>query len=124
MLLHVVESGGSRLLGNEHLDHEAESDQRRLELYISELSERGVEAGYDLGFGDVVTELVELVGRHDAELVIVGSHGHRAVGDFVHGTAVERLRHRISVPVLVVPASGTIGDDEAAKPRPDSKPEI
>ena len=28
------------------------------------------------------------------------------VGDFVHGTTVERLRHRIKVPVLVVPTAG------------------
>jgi manganese transport protein len=118
-LLHVVESGGSRLMGHDHLDHEAQSDQRRLELYTSELSERNVDAAYDLGFGDVVTELVELIGRHHAELVIVGSHGHRAVGDFVHGTAVERLRHRISIPVLVVPTSGTT-DGEATESRPDT----
>jgi manganese transport protein len=35
---------------------------------------------------------------------VLGAHGHRIVGDLVHGTTVERLRHRIAVPVLVVPS--------------------
>ncbi len=111
VLLHVVESGGARLLGGELQDQEARTDQERLELYTSELTELGIETSYDLGFGEPVDQLVELVGRHDADLVVVGSHGHRRVGDFVHGTSIERLRHRIAVPVLVVPSDGR-GDDE------------
>lgn len=105
ILLHVVESGGARLMGAEHHGDEARRDQERLELYASELIEQGVSCRYDLGFGDPVDELVALVDRHDADLVVLGSHGHRAVADFVHGTSVERLRHRIDVPVLVVPPS-------------------
>jgi manganese transport protein len=117
ILLHVVESGGARLLGAEHRDDEARRDQERLELYASELTEQGVACSYDLGFGETVTELVELVGRHRADLVVLGSHGHRGVADFVHGTSVERLRHRIGVPVLVVPA----GDDsDPGKPDSDA----
>ena len=104
VLLHVVESGGARLLGPEHADHEAQSDQRRLDLYTTELVERGVDASYDLGFGDPVTELATLVAHHRADLVVLGSHGHHGVGDFVLGTTVERLRHRVTVPVLAMPA--------------------
>jgi len=105
MLLHVVEAGGAHLLGPDHVGREAHSDQERLELYTSELTELGVRARYDLGFGEPVASLVELVKEHEADLVILGSHGHRAVGDFVLGTAVDRLRHRIGVPVLVVPGA-------------------
>lgn len=109
ILLHVVEAGGARLMGSEHQGDEARRDQERLELYTSELIEQGISCRYDLGFGDTVSELVELIRRHDADLVVLGSHGHRAVADFVHGTSVERLRHRIEVPVLVVPpASGDV----------------
>jgi len=105
VLLHVVESGGARLLGDELGDREAHSDQERLEVYTTELTELGVETSFDLGFGDPVAGLVELVERHRPDLVVLGSHGHRGVADFVHGTSVERLRHRIQVPVLVVPTS-------------------
>ena len=104
VLLHVVESGGSRLMGQDHRDHESQSDQQRLERYATELAERKVEARYDLGFGGVVEQLVELIGRHRPDLVIVGGHGHGPIGDFVHGTIIGRLRHRVQVPVLVVPS--------------------
>jgi manganese transport protein len=106
LLLHVVESGAARLMGDEMQDNEARADQERLELYRNELGELGVEASYDLGFGDPAEALAALVGTHAPDLVILGGHGHRGVGDFVHGTTVDRLRHRIRVPVLVVPTTG------------------
>ena len=106
LLLHVVESGAARLMGDEMQDNEARADQQRLELYRNELGELGVDASYDLGFGDPVEQLAALLQTHTPDLVVLGSHGHRGVGDFVHGTTVERLRHRIRVPVLVVPTAG------------------
>jgi manganese transport protein len=105
LLLHVVESGGARLMGEELQDNEARADQQRLELYRTELGELGVEATYDLGFGDPAEALASLVGTHNPDLLVLGGHGHRGVGDFVHGTTVERLRHRVKVPVLVVPTT-------------------
>jgi manganese transport protein len=106
LLLHVVESVGARLMGDEMQDNEVRADQQRLELYRTELGELGVEASYDLGFGDPAEALATLVGTHAPDLVVLGGHGHRGVGDFVHGTTVDRLRHRIKVPVLVVPTAG------------------
>jgi manganese transport protein len=106
LLLHVVESVGARLMGDEMQDNEARADQQRLELYRKELAELGMEASYDLGFGDPVEALAALVNSHGPDLLVLGSHGHRGVGDFVHGTTVERLRHRVRVPVLVVPTMG------------------
>ena len=106
LLLHVVESGGARLMGDEMQDNEARADQQRLELYRTELGELGVDASYDLGFGNPVEALAALVAGHEPDLLVLGGHGHRGVGDFVHGTTVERLRHRIKVPVLVVPTAG------------------
>ncbi|MBZ5588999.1 MAG: Nramp family divalent metal transporter [Acidobacteriia bacterium] len=105
VLMHVVESVGARIMGDEMQDSEARGDQQRLELYRNELSELGVDASYDLGFGDPIDQLVALVQTHGPDLVVLGSHGHRTVGDFVHGTTVERLRHRVRVPVLVVPTT-------------------
>jgi manganese transport protein len=93
-------------MGDEMQDSEARADQQRLELYRNELAELGVDGSYDLGFGDPVDQLATLVHTHSPDLVVLGSHGHRGVGDFVHGTTVERLRHRIRVPVLVVTTAG------------------
>jgi manganese transport protein len=104
LLFHVVESGGALVMGGESRDREAQADQERLELYSGELKEMGVDSEYDLGFGDPPEELALLVERHQPDLIVLGSHGHRRMGDIVHGTSIERLRHRIKVPVMVIPA--------------------
>jgi len=106
VLFHVVESGGARLLGREMSDSESRADQERLELYRSELEELGIDAVFDLGFGSPADQLALLVERWRPDLVVLGAHGHRGIADLVHGTTVENLRHRISVPVLVVPTAG------------------
>jgi manganese transport protein len=103
VLFHVVESGAARALGQELKDSEARSDQERLDLYCSELIEQGVEASCALGFGDPVEQLARLVEETAPDLVIMGEHGHGLVGDFVHGTTVDKLRHRIGAPLLIVP---------------------
>jgi len=104
LLFHVVESGGARIMGGDLQDSEARGDQQRLELYAQELEQLGVDALYDLGFGDPADELASLVAQHGPDLIVLGSHGHRGVGDIVHGTSVERLRHQVKVPVMVIPA--------------------
>ncbi|HYX24152.1 MAG TPA: Nramp family divalent metal transporter [Thermoanaerobaculia bacterium] len=104
LLFHVVESGGARIMGGELADSEARGDQQRLELYAQELEQMGVDASYDLGFGEPADELATLVEQHRPDLIVLGSHGHRRMGDLVHGTSVERLRHRVKVPVMVIPA--------------------
>jgi manganese transport protein len=103
ILLHVVESGGARVMGGELKDQETQSDQARLALYLEELAEQGVDGDYDLGFGDPPTVLAELIAKHRPDLVVAGSHGHRRVADLLYGTSIERLRHLINVPLLVVP---------------------
>jgi len=103
LLFHVVESGGALVMGGESRDREAQADQERLELFAAELRELGIEAEYDLGFGDPPEALAGLVEQHKPDIIVLGSHGHKRMGDIVHGTSVERLRHRIKVPVMVIP---------------------
>ncbi|MGQ9494935.1 MAG: Nramp family divalent metal transporter [Thermoanaerobaculaceae bacterium] len=108
LLLHVVESVGVKLLGTEVADQEVQADTQRLELYCSELAELGVGASYELGFGESAEELVRLVEEHKPDVIVAGSHGHAGMADLVHGTTVERLRHRVRIPVLVVPPEAAV----------------
>jgi nucleotide-binding universal stress UspA family protein len=32
------------------------------------------------------------------------SHGHRFIGDIIYGSTIEEVRHRASIPILVVRA--------------------
>jgi manganese transport protein len=117
VLLHVVESGGARLLGAEAGDRETSGDAERLAAYARRLGELGVAASWQLGFGEPVDVLAELVEAQGADLVVLGSHGHGAVGDLLLGTSVERLRHRLRVPLVVVPMAAAAGAETSRRGR-------
>ncbi|HUK62085.1 MAG TPA: universal stress protein [Dongiaceae bacterium] len=39
-------------------------------------------------------------------LLVTGSHGHRLLGDLVHGATVSAVRHLVRCPVLTVRGDG------------------
>ncbi len=103
ILLHVTESPVARAFGRSAADAESVDDAARLELYASALQRKGFEVETRLGSGDQVLELARLVAESQADLVILGGHGHRGFKDWLHGTTADRLRHRVEASVLVVP---------------------
>jgi manganese transport protein len=102
ILIHIVESAASKLLGAATADLETQEDTKRLESYISELQNRGYQVEGTLGFRNRVEEIVRLVQESKADLLVIGSHGHSGLKDFWHGETIERVRHGIKLPVLIV----------------------
>ena len=102
LLVHVVESAGALALGGDIGDTESQIDLDRLRHYAVELGKFAVDVEVDLGFGDPVRVLPDLVHRHDVDLLVVGAHGHRGLADFVYGSTIDEVRHRLQCAVLVV----------------------
>ena len=102
VLFHVVESAGARTLGTDAADTESVADRERLQHYAVALGKHDVPVEYELGFGDPVRALPELIARHQADLLVVGAHGHRGLADWLHGSTIDELRHRLNISVLVV----------------------
>jgi manganese transport protein len=105
LLVHVVESAAGRYLGRETSDEETRADERALDAIARSLGGQGLRTRAVLGHGDPADELTRLVAEEGAELLIVGAHGHRMLGDLFYGATTSRLRHRVKCPVLIVPAS-------------------
>jgi manganese transport protein len=105
VLLHVAESAASRYLGPESSDLESREDQVTLDSIAAELRALGIRATARLGHGEVKQELARLVAESGADLLITGAHGHRLLGDLIHGSTTSGLRHLVNVPVLTVPAT-------------------
>ena len=103
VLMHVAESAASRYLGPDSLDEESREDLDALEKLAADLGASGLRARVMLGNGDVKSELVRMVEESEADLLITGSHGHRLLGDLIHGATTSGLRHRVRCPVLTVP---------------------
>jgi manganese transport protein len=55
---------------------------------------------FKLGFGNPKSVIPKLV--FDSDLLVMGTHGHTALKDMLFGTTVERVRHNISIPLVLV----------------------
>lgn len=101
-LIHIVESPATRIIGKDADDMETRKDQQRIDEYVLELKEQGFNASGMLGFNNRVKEIVRLVKSNNAEILVIGAHGHSGIRDVVYGHTVESVRHELRIPVLVV----------------------
>lgn len=102
VLMHVVESGGAKLLGSDIVDSETREDTERLEQYAEELRRVGISnVVTEIGHGSRISALTDLIRKHGADLVIFGSHGHKGLADIVFGTTADKVKHNIPIPVLI-----------------------
>lgn len=101
-LIHVVETAGAQYLGGDVMDHETQSDVDNINQYVLAMQKLGYNAQAKVGFGTAAKSIVEIVANEKIDFVVMGSHGHKAIKDLIFGTTVNKVRHMIDVPVLVV----------------------
>jgi len=101
-LLHIVETAGAMIYGAETEDFETRKDIEIIERYIYKLKEKGIKASYLIGYGSPKKAIPELVNKHGADMLVMGTHGHSGFKDILFGTTVEDVRHNISVPLVIV----------------------
>ncbi|MBZ0207542.1 MAG: Nramp family divalent metal transporter [Flavobacteriales bacterium] len=102
ILIHITESAAARYLGAHSGDREAVDDATNLEHYAEKLRAAGYNAEAVVGQGSPVVAIAKLVNTSEADLLVMGSHGHRGLKDLLFGATVDAVRHRVKVPVLVV----------------------
>jgi manganese transport protein len=101
-LFHIVEGVSGQVFGGMAFDDEARQDKEHLEGIARQMRELGVTVSPVLGFGRVPRELVRLSKEHKVDLLVMGGHGHRGLKDVLFGASISRVRHALSIPVLVV----------------------
>jgi manganese transport protein len=57
-----------------------------------------------LRMGDPATEIIRAAEESQADLIAMSTHGHRFINDLLRGTTVDRVRHIVKVPVLLLRA--------------------
>ncbi len=102
LLIHVVESAGAKLSGQQVADDETMKDQQQLNMYAGKLTELGKAATIHLGYRNRVDEIARICKEEQADLLIMGAHGHSGIADFVYGHTIESVRHKVNIPVLIV----------------------
>jgi manganese transport protein len=102
ILLHVIESVPARLYENESDDLETQKDKEHLEFYARQLNERGFISEAKVGYGKRAKEIVRLVRDNNAQMLVIGAHGHSGLKDLIYGETINTVRHELRIPVLVV----------------------
>jgi manganese transport protein len=106
-LIHIVDAPGVMMLGKESSSRHAAADEAYLEELVREVEERELPVESMLLFGRPSDQIVKAVHEAGLDMLVMGSHGHQGMADYVHGQTVEAVRHRVRIPVLVVPSSTT-----------------
>lgn len=102
IIMHIVESAAAKLHGHESDDYETRKDKERMDLYVNFLQKGGHNAAGYLGFRNRSKEIVRIVKELNADMLIVGAHGHTGFKDFIYGETVNSVRHELKIPVLIV----------------------
>lgn len=99
-LIHILESTNAVMYGADTNDEESREDNKNLEAYKKQLMDQGYQCESLLGYGRPQTVIPELV--KDCDLLVMGTHGHKTLKDLLFGTTVESVRHKISIPLVLV----------------------
>ena len=102
LLIHIVESTSATIFGNESDDYETRNDKERMDSYVAQLQERGLNAEGYIGYKNRAKEIVRIVKGINADMLVMGAHGHTGLKDFIYGQTVNTVRHELKIPVLIV----------------------
>jgi manganese transport protein len=101
-LIHIVETVGALVYGENIDDHETLIDEKLLKEYQEMLTNKGFKVTTKLGFGKPNSVIPKIINEGDFDVLVMGTHGHTGFKDLLFGTTVDKLRHKIGIPLLIV----------------------
>jgi nucleotide-binding universal stress UspA family protein len=106
LLVHVADGWVARNFDRLKLaeSDEMKADRAYLEQTAAQLRADGLAVTAQLALGDPPAEILMTAAMEHCDLIAMTSHGHRFIGDIIYGSTIEEVRHRASIPILVVRA--------------------
>ena len=106
-LVHVADGWAARNFDQLQLreSEEMKDDRDYLARIAADLTAHGLTVSTELAMGDPADQLIRLADERGVDLLAMSTHGHRFLNDLVRGTTVNRVRHLVKIPVLLVRAS-------------------
>ncbi|GGK31341.1 divalent metal cation transporter MntH [Yeosuana aromativorans] len=101
-LIHVVETAGALVYGNQIDDYETSSDAGYLKDYKQKIEDKGYNVSIKLGFGNPKKQISKIVNEGGFDVLIMGAHGHNWMKDILLGTTVDTVRHKVNIPIMIV----------------------
>ena len=104
VLLHVADGWAARTYGPDAVSPEITEDTAYLEKIRLEFQSLGIPTESELAYGEPDKEIIRWVRQRSCDLVAMSTHGHRFLADLFLGNTATKVRHSISVPVLMLRA--------------------
>ena len=106
LLVHVADGWAARNFDQLKLreSEEMKADRAYLARVASELTAASLKVATELAMGDPATELIRLAEERKVDLIAMSTHGHRFFNDLLRGTTVNKVRHVVKIPVLLLRA--------------------
>jgi universal stress protein A len=106
LLVHVADGWAARHFDELKLreSEEMKADRAYLDRLAAELSASSLKVTTELAMGDPATELIRLCDERKVDLIAMSTHGHRFFNDLLRGTTVDKVRHLVRIPVLLLRA--------------------
>jgi nucleotide-binding universal stress UspA family protein len=106
LFVHVADGFAARHFKDLNLreSEEIKGDREYLAGLVAEFATHAIASATELAMGDPATELIRLSRERDVDLIAMATHGHRLFNDLVRGTTVNRVRHEVKIPVLLLRA--------------------
>jgi len=73
-----------------------------MENYLARMKGLGVDARSIIKSGEPEDEILKEVETGDYDLVAMATHGHNFLGDILFGSVSDSLKHKISIPLLLL----------------------
>jgi nucleotide-binding universal stress UspA family protein len=104
VLIHVADGWAARNQQQLSLRESGEMklDREYIESQADNLEAAGITVECVLAGGDPGTEIASAAIREKCDLVAMSTHGHKGVQDLIRGSVANEVRHRTTIPVLMV----------------------
>jgi nucleotide-binding universal stress UspA family protein len=104
LLVHVADGWVARNFNQLQLaeSEEMKEDRAYLEKRVRELTAEGFSCDAVLALGEPSDEIIKLAREKNVDLIAMSTHGHRFISDILYGATVDRVRHQVEVPVLLL----------------------
>ncbi|HLF17894.1 MAG TPA: universal stress protein [Candidatus Omnitrophota bacterium] len=103
-LVHVADGYAARLQETLNLDdsEEIKKDRAYLEAQMTALKKEGFDVETYLAAGEPAKRILEIAHEKQCDLIAMATHGHRFLQDLFLGSVAEELRHKTSIPILML----------------------
>ena len=107
LLIHVADGWAARNYEQLGLADSEEmiGDRGYLEASAAALRNAGLQVSVHLACGNPPDEILKAAEHEHCDLIAMTTHGHRLLGDLIHGSTITAVRHKSRIPILLVRAS-------------------